>query len=84
MQRIFPETVKQRRGEDMGSVITGLESMGNLAFPDAAVVDEQLFERGLSKSVEGLDNEFPETGASDVVGAALQLTIRSSDAAYTV
>jgi enoyl-CoA hydratase/carnithine racemase len=62
MQKIFLEIFKQHRGEYMGSVITGLlESMGNLARPDAdeLVVDEQLFERGLSKSVKDFDNQFP-------------------------
>jgi enoyl-CoA hydratase len=64
LQKVFLEIFKQNQGEYMGSILTGLlESVasGPLAKQDGdeQVVNEELFEKGLTNSVKDFDNRFP-------------------------
>jgi enoyl-CoA hydratase len=61
-QKIFFNMMKQFQGEYMGSMLTGLmESLGNYVKADESdlVLDEEVFDRGLSNAVKDNDSRFP-------------------------
>jgi enoyl-CoA hydratase len=56
--------MKQFQGEYMGSMLTGLfESLGRSILPDSGgddvVLDDEVFDRGLSNTVKDNDSRFP-------------------------
>jgi enoyl-CoA hydratase/carnithine racemase len=63
MQKVFFEIMKQFQGEYMGSLLTAfLESAGGAAQPDDdddMLLDDEVFERGLGRSVKDNDERFP-------------------------
>jgi enoyl-CoA hydratase/carnithine racemase len=62
MQKTFFEIMKQFQGEYMGSLLTGvLESMATYGRPDAdeLVVDDEMFEQGMTKVIKDHDTRFP-------------------------
>jgi enoyl-CoA hydratase/carnithine racemase len=63
-QKVFFTMMKQFQGEYMGSMLTGLlESLGNYTRPDDGngdmVLDEEVFNRGLTNAVKDNDSRFP-------------------------
>jgi enoyl-CoA hydratase len=63
-QKIFFNMMKQFQGEYMGSMLTGLfESLGRSILPDSGgddvVLDDEVFEHGLSNTVKDNDSRFP-------------------------
>jgi enoyl-CoA hydratase len=61
MQKTFFEVFKQHQGEYMGSILSGwLESMLPAVKDDSPIqVNEEMFERGLTKAVKDNDSRFP-------------------------
>jgi enoyl-CoA hydratase len=63
-QKIFFNMMKQFQGEYMGSMLTGLfETLGNYTRPDSdggdVVLNDEVFDHGLSNTVKDNDSRFP-------------------------
>ena len=62
MQKTFFEILKQFQGEYMGSLLTGvLESLAVYGRADAneLIVNDEMFESGMTKVIKDFDNRFP-------------------------
>ncbi len=62
MQKTFFEVMKQAQGEYMGSLLTGmLETMAGYGKADAKelVVNDEMFETGMTKAIKDFDERFP-------------------------